>query len=96
MYDSINYVEFGGNLEIIPEAIDFHPFPQIISTLVQQTHLDNNDIKQYIWFVESGVNIRKPITIDKSREYSTNENWKIWKIIKSKLGKVRYNLIQYN
>lgn len=94
VYDCINYAELGGILDIIPEAIDFHPFPQMLQTLVKQTNLDNNDIKQFIWFVESGVNIRKPITIEKSREYSTNENWKIWKIIKSKLGRVRYNLLQ--
>ena len=94
VYDCINYAELGGILEIIPEAIDFHPFPQMLQILVKQTHLDNNDIKEFIWFVESGVNIRKPITIDKSREYSTNENWKTWKIIKSKLGRVRYNLLQ--
>jgi hypothetical protein len=94
IYTCINYAEIGGILEIIPEAIDFHPFPQMLQTLVKQTNLNNNDIKEFIWFVESGVNIRKQITIDKSREYSTNENWKIWKIIKSKLGRVRYNLIQ--
>jgi hypothetical protein len=95
VYDCINYAELGVNLDIILEAIDFHPFPQMLQTLVKQTNLDNNDIKQFIWFVESGVNIRKQITIDQSREYSTNENWKIWKIIKSKLGRVRYNLMQY-
>lgn len=94
IYNSINYEELGGNLEIIPEAIDFHPFPQMIKILVNQTYLDNNDIKEYIWFVESGVNIRKPFTINKSREYSTNENYKNWKIIKSKLSRVRCNLIK--
>lgn len=91
IYNSINYAELGGNLDILPEAIDFHPFPQMIQNLVKQTYLDNNDIKQHIWFVESGVNIRKPNTLDSSREYSTN---KTWKIIKSKLSRVRYNLIQ--
>ena len=92
IYDCINYAELGGNLEIMPEAIDFHPFPQMIKTLVKQTNLDNNDIKECIWFVESGVNIRKSYTIDNSRKYTQKE---LWKIIKSKLWRVRYNLIQY-
>lgn len=92
IYDCINYAELGGNLEIMPEAIDFHPFPQMIKTLVKQTNLDNNDIKECIWFVESGVNIRKYYTIDNSRNYTQKE---LWKIIKSKLWRVRYNLIQY-
>lgn len=91
VYDCINYAELRGNLEIIPEAIDFHPFPQMIIMLVKQTNLDNNEIKECIWFVESGVNIRKPNTIENSREYSKKE---CWRIIKSKLGRVRYNLLQ--
>jgi hypothetical protein len=91
VYDCINYAELGGNLDILPEAIDFHPFPYMITNLVKLTNLDNNDIKQYIWFVESGVNLRKPETIEKSREYAEK---KYWKIIKSKLPRVRYNLMQ--
>ena len=91
VYDCIDYANLRGNLEIIPEAIDFHPFPQMIQSLVKQTNLDNNDIKQSIWFVESGVNIRKPDTLEKSREYSEKD---YWRIIKSKLSRVRYNLIK--
>jgi hypothetical protein len=63
----------------------------MIAMLVKQTNLDNNHIKDCIWFVESGLNIRKPDTIDKSSKYSKKE---CWKIIKSKLGRVRYNLLQ--
>jgi hypothetical protein len=91
IYGDIDYTKLDCNLDIIPEAIDFHPFPYMISILAKQTNLDNNDIKQSIWFVESGVNIRKPYTIEKSREYSEKE---YWNKIKSKLPKVRYNLIQ--
>ena len=91
VYDCIDYANLRGNLEIMPEAIDFHPFPQMIQSLVKQTNLDNNDIKQIIWFVESGVNIRKPDTLEKSREYSEKD---YWRIIKSKLSRVRYNLIK--
>ena len=91
VYDYIDYTKLGCLLDIIPEAIDFHPFPYIISNLVKQTNLDNNDIKEFIWFVDSGLNIRKPETIEKSREYSDKE---YWKNIKSKLPRVRYSIIQ--
>jgi hypothetical protein len=91
VYDSINYTNFDPNLEIITEAIDFHPFPQMINMLVKLTNLDNNDIKMAIWFTESGLNVRKPLKIDKSREYS---NMGLWKIIKHRLARVRYILLQ--
>jgi len=29
VYNSINYIEFDNNLAIIPEAIDFHPYPPL-------------------------------------------------------------------
>jgi hypothetical protein len=90
VYDSIDYANFDPNLEILPEAIDFHPFPQMINMLVKQTNLDNNDIKMAIWFAESGLNIRKPLTIDKSREYLQME---LWKIIKPRLARIRYIFI---
>jgi len=63
----------------------------MIHILVKQTRFDNNDIKESIWFVDSGVNIRKQNTMGSSREYSEKD---IWKIIKSKLSRVRYILIQ--
>lgn len=91
IYNTINYINYDTKLDIIPEAIDFHPFPHIINILVKQTNLDNNIIKEHIWFVESGVNIRKQNTI-KNSEYYSSSNY--WKIIKSKLIRVRYNLIQ--
>ena len=90
-YDCIDYVNFDTNLEIIHEAIDFHPLPQMINMLVKLTNLDNNDIKMTIWYSESGLNIRKPLTIENSREYSNKE---IWKKIKPKLARVRCNLMQ--
>lgn len=91
VYNSIDYANLGLQLDIIPEAIDFHPFPQMINMLVKQTNLDNNDIKQCIWFVESGVNVRKVDTIENSREYSEKD---CWKKIKSKLARIRCSLIQ--
>jgi len=86
IYDSIDYVNFDPYLPILPEAVDFHPFPQIITILNKQTTIDNNDIKMYIWYSESGVNTRKPFTVDKSREYSNTD---IWKTMKPKLDQIR-------
>jgi hypothetical protein len=91
IYDCINYSKIERILNIIPQAIDFHPFPQMINILVKQTNFDNNDIKMCIWFVESGVNVRKPETIEKSREYEKNN---YWEKIKYRLPNIRYNLIQ--
>lgn len=91
VYESIDYKNFNSILEIIPEAIDFHPFPQIINMIVKLTNLDDNEIKMHIWYSESGVNIRKSLTINNSREYSNN---KLWKIIKPSLVRVRYSLMK--
>lgn len=91
IFNNIDYNKINSNLNIIPQAIDFHPFPQMISMLVKQTNLDNNDIKMTIWFVESGVNIRKQFTLDNSKEYLNSD---CWKIIKLKIPRVRYNLLQ--
>jgi hypothetical protein len=91
VYNSIDYENLREKLDIIPEAIDFHPFPHIISTLVKLTNFDNNDIREYIWYIESGINIRKPITYEKFKEYSVKKDWQI---IKSKLPRIRYNIIQ--
>lgn len=91
IYDCINYSKIERILNIIPQAIDFHPFPQIINILVKQTNFDNNDIKMCVWFVESGLNVRKPETIEKSREYEKKD---CWNKIKCKLPNVRCKLIQ--
>jgi hypothetical protein len=90
-YDCIDYDKLDNKLYIISEAIDFHPFPQMLKMIVKLTNLDYNIIKETIWFSESGVNIRKPFTLEKSKEYINGENWKI---IESKLELVRHNLIK--
>ena len=39
-----------------------------------------------IWFAESGINLRKSYTIDRSLEYINTENWKL---IKEELNRIR-------
>ena len=63
-------------IPIIKEAIDFHPFPQLIAVLNRRTNILNKMIKEYIWKVESGVNIRKPNTITSSNTLSKHYIWK--------------------
>jgi hypothetical protein len=91
-YDNINYSEIKPVLVILPEAIDFHPFPKMLTTLENQTNIDQDTIKKYIWFIESGLNIRKPKTIENSEMYINSTNWNV---IKIKLSSVRERLILY-
>ncbi len=77
--------------EILYEAIDFHPFPHIITSLVKQTGLNYEEIKMCIWFAESGVNIRKPETLETSKTYLEGQ---IWQQIKYKLKLIRFHLLQ--
>jgi len=89
-YNSIEIDKLDTELEILVEAIDFHPFPLMLNTLSKMTNLDIKIIKECIWFVESGYNIRKPITIQKSK---IHEERKEWKKIECYLDEVRKNLI---
>jgi hypothetical protein len=84
-YCEIEYDKINSLLVILPEAIDFHPFPKMLTMLEKQTNIDKQIIKECIWFVESGLNIRKQNTIDNSELYK-NE---YWNIIKSKINNVR-------
>lgn len=85
-------LSISNKIEILPESIDFHPFPQIINIIINNTKLDYKDIKAYIWQTESCVNIRKPYTINKSKK---NINDPIWKRIKPELEKARKKFINY-
>lgn len=77
------------SVEIIEEAIDFHPFPQMlqfIKQFIKQSTIKNNDdidididnqtIKMCIWFSQSGLNLRKPYTIKESELNINSDNWK--------------------
>jgi hypothetical protein len=77
-YGIINYEELRNmDIEILVEAIDFHPFPHMLSILEKKTGLDKLVIKEHIWFAESGYNIRKSETMQKSRRYMAREEWQV-------------------
>ncbi len=78
------------NLEILPEAIDFHPFPEMIGFIYQKCvaaeemlghtnysypAINPRTIKETIWFAESGYNIRKPATIANSEKFKKSFHW---------------------
>jgi len=76
IYNCIDYDKLDTDLEILVEAIDFHPFPQMLPTLSRITKIDKQIIKECIWFVESGYNSRKPLTIENSKLYEERSEWK--------------------
>jgi hypothetical protein len=76
LYDCIDYNKIDTQIEILVEAIDFHPFPQMLNILSRITKLDKQIIKECIWFVESGYNIRKPLTIESSKLYEERNDWR--------------------
>jgi len=63
-------------LEVLAEAIDFHPFPPLLTQLQKRTGLEQDLIQSCIWFAESGVNVRKPLTLEQSEEYQQKPEWK--------------------
>jgi hypothetical protein len=63
-------------LEVLAEAIDFHPFPPLLTQLQKRTGLEQDVIQSCIWFAESGVNVRKPLTLQQSEEYQQTPEWK--------------------
>lgn len=63
-------------LEVLAEAIDFHPFPPLLTQLQKRTGLEQDVIQSCIWFAESGVNVRKELTLQQSEEYRERSEWK--------------------
>jgi hypothetical protein len=76
IYDSIVYDKIDTNLEILVEAIDFHPYPHMLTILSRMTEINKDLIKEFIWFTESGYNIRKPFTIESSKLYEERREWR--------------------
>lgn len=60
---------------ILNEAIDYHPFPSMVTALCKRTGFDSDTIKRFIWTVDSGYNYRKPDTIEDSRVHSVEPTW---------------------
>jgi hypothetical protein len=92
VYSSVNYDKIDSHLEILIEAIDFHPFPQMLTTLSRITKIDKQIIKDCIWFVESGYNIRKCETIKSSKLYEERSEWRK---IECFLDDIRNDFINY-
>jgi hypothetical protein len=63
------------NVQIIKEAVDFHPYPNMLESIHNKTRIDKAFIKTCIWFAESGFNIRKQYTIDISTEYKNKREY---------------------
>ena len=59
-------------VQILPESVDFHPFPCMISFILKKTSIDEQLIRDCIWFAESAYNIRKPHTMEASAVYKSN------------------------
>jgi len=90
-YKYIDYSKINTNIEILVESIDFHPYPYMLTLLSKMTEMNKDLIKEFIWFVESAYNIRKPFTIETSKIY---EERKEWTKIQKYLDDVREELIK--
>lgn len=90
-FDKINYDLVEREIEILVEAIDFHPFPQMLTMLSKMVALDRDTIKEFIWFAESGYNVRKHDTIVSSVNYEERFEWKK---IEKHLETVRIQMIK--
>jgi len=72
-------ISFSHKVTIIPESIDFHPYPNLLWDINRITRIHKDIIKKSIWNAESCINVRKPET----QLCSDNEKkLPIWKIIK--------------
>lgn len=98
-YNFVELENIGFVVELINEAIDFHPLPQLLVQIknkikiMTNEDLDEESIKMCIWFCESGVNVRKINTIQKSEEFKETQ---LWNLIKPNLIYLRKRiLVQY-
>ena len=82
----LDKIRYEHRVDILPEAIDFHPYPQMLRDINKATHIQCELVKKTIWLAESGVNYRKPHTIilsDNAKKTS------VWPKIKSALDEWR-------
>lgn len=90
VYNKFNIEHVHLKISIIQESIDFHPFPQLLTTLQSRLRTPSKTIKDYIWKVESCVNLRKPETMIRSKTLSQHY---IWKTIKPALQDERKKIL---
>ena len=77
--------------EILPQAVDFHPFPRLLTAIAKKTGMEEKIIQEFIWYVDSAINVRKQDTIDRSAEKAEQEEWR-W--IEPVLARIRHSMLQ--
>lgn len=80
-------------LEIMSEAIDFHPFPSLLKQMSIKTGICETEIKRAIWTSESCVNFRKKYTVVVAEQY---KNTNVWILLKHHLAEFRENMAQFD
>jgi hypothetical protein len=89
--DTLLPFNIGVVVVIMKEAIDFHPFPTMITSLFKLTKIDKQLIKDCIWVAESGYNRRKPHTVEMSEKYKKGKEYQI---IELHLDKIRSECVK--
>ncbi len=98
-----NFADFHIEPEVIilDEAIDFHPFPKMLTYIMINILKDydvsdditGETVKKYIWLCESGINFRKEKTIKTQKELTKDE---LWPIIQEYLPQARNKMLEPN
>jgi alkylated DNA repair dioxygenase AlkB len=96
LQDEISIVKYDVSvlpLKYLNCAIDFHCFPKMLDNVVSKINtnynLTNDDIRNYIWFYDSSVNVR----VENINTNNLDEN--LWyKIIKPKCDLYRYSIMK--
>jgi hypothetical protein len=68
-------VRFSNKVLIMPEAIDFHPYPNLLWNITKVIKVPRDVVKMTIWNVESGLNVRKPETILRAKCARDTNEW---------------------
>jgi hypothetical protein len=68
-------IEYNHNIEVLPEAIDFHPYPNVLQDINKSTYIQCELVKKIIWLAESGINYRKPHTMILSDNAKKSSVW---------------------
>jgi len=90
IYHRVEHSEIPCEIIILIESIDFHPYPQLLTMLQPKTKMNKEKLQEFIWYAESGVNVRKPKTIEMSNEYK--KQWE-WRVISKFLDDTRHHLV---